>query len=79
MLLHQLFINRDNIFRKFLRHITPNFIKRLFFNSGIIERINQINAKKMDYEKLTEEDRELVSDYFKEDLKKLKQEFDITF
>jgi hypothetical protein len=79
MFLHRFFIDRNNSIRKFFGFITPVFIKKLIFNSGIIERINQLNAKKTNYTKLSEEDKKLVAPYFAKDLENLKKEFHITF
>lgn len=80
MFLHRFFINRNNSIRKFFGFITPIFFKKIVFNSGIIERINQLNAKKTNYyTKLTEKDKEMGTPYFAEDLNNLKEEFHITF
>ena len=79
MFIHQFFINRDQVFRKILRKIIPDSIKKRVFNSGLIEKIVHINRKQNSYPKLTEEERNIVSNYFVEDSEKLKQEYNITF
>ena len=79
MFLHRLFIDRDNLMRRFFRSITPDFIKQRIFTSGIIEKIKKINTKKKVYQVLNEEDRKKVMPYFTEDLEKLEKEFHITF
>ncbi|MDY6802143.1 MAG: sulfotransferase domain-containing protein [Bacteroidota bacterium] len=79
MFLHRFFIDRNNSIRKFFGFITPVFIKKIVFNSGIIEKINQLNTKETNYSKLSEEDKKMATPYFAEDLKNLKKEFDITF
>lgn len=79
MFLHRLFIDRENLIRKFIRFITPVFLKKLIFNSGIIEKVKRLNTKKTGYAKLSDEDKKMADPYFAEDLEKLKKEFDITF
>jgi len=79
MFLHRLFIDRENLIRKFIRFITPVFIKKLIFNSGIIENVKRLNTKKTGYAKLSDEDKKMADPYFAEDLEKLKKEFNITF
>ncbi|MFP4023313.1 MAG: sulfotransferase family protein [Thiohalospira sp.] len=79
MFLHRFFINRNNSIRKFFGFITPVFIKKIVFNSGIIEKVKRLNTKKTGYTKLSDEDKKMAEPYFAEDLEKLKKEFNITF
>ena len=79
MFLHRFIINRDNIFRKTLRKIFPDSVKKMIFNSELIKKINALNKKHTSYTSLSEKDRKVASKYFEEDLRKLKKEFNITF
>nr|MDA3953858.1 sulfotransferase domain-containing protein [Bacteroidales bacterium] len=79
MLLHKFLIDRNSKLRKFLAKIFPNSLKETIFNSGIIEKINNINKKANVYKPISKEDIEFVNNYFENDLKLLKDEFDISF
>ena len=79
MFLHRFLINRNNILRKTLRKIFPDSVKKIIFNSGLIEKIIGLNKKQTFYKSLSENDRKIALKYFEEDLKKLKNEFNITF
>ncbi|HAF30465.1 MAG TPA: hypothetical protein DCG75_15590 [Bacteroidales bacterium] len=79
MFLHQFFIDRDSKLRKMLSMLIPHSLKEKIFNSGIIERLKNINKKKTAYNPMLKEDNEFVKKYFEEDLQLLKTEFDIHF
>ncbi|NBC83662.1 MAG: hypothetical protein GVY19_09795 [Bacteroidetes bacterium] len=75
----QFLLNRDMGLRKFIRHYTPQKIKNLILNSSLVEKLHAVNRKKTGKEKLTDEERDKVNDYFKEDSKHLKALFGIDF
>ena len=79
MFLHKLLIDRNSKLRRILRNITPNSFKERIFNSGIIERLKNLNKKENLYKPISEDDKEFVKKYFGEDLQLLKDEFNISF
>ena len=79
MFLNRILVNRNHFIRRILRNFSPAALKSWFFNSRIIENIKQANKREKANYKLSDEDRNIVGKYFVDDLKKLKQEFHITF
>lgn len=70
-------LNRDHKLRRLIRWLTPGFMKRWVFGSGIVNKVHESNRRPELAEKLSDEDREIAMNYFKEDLKSLKEELGI--
>lgn len=79
MFLHKFLIDRNSKLRKILGKIFPNSLKEIIFNSGIIEKIKNLNKKENLYKPISEDDKEFVKKYFEKDLQLLKDEFNISF
>jgi len=77
--LRQILVNRNNPFRKILRKVFPSQIKYLIIKSGIIDFIHQLNKRKAQYLPLSPKERQIADKYFDKDLKRLKEEFNISF
>ncbi len=79
MFLHKFLIDRNSKLRKVLSNIFSNSFKEFIFNSGIIEKLKNLNKKVDLYKPISEDDKEFVKKYFEEDLQLLKDEFNISF
>jgi len=70
-------LNRDHKLRKAIRWLTPGFVKRWVFGSGVVDKVHKSNRKQQAADKLSTEEREIAMNYFREDLKSLKEDFGI--
>lgn len=76
--LQQLLLNRNHPLRKALTLLIRPF-RNLIIKSGIIDKIYAMNRKQVILPKLTPEEKKIVSPYFETDLKKLQDDWHITF
>lgn len=74
--LQQLLLNREHPLRRALTFFIRPF-RNLIIKSGIIDRIYALNKKQVQLPKLTPEERNSVSPYFEQDLKQLRDEWQI--
>ena len=63
--------------RKFIRWVTPTFLKKLIINSNVVDKIHDLNRKTSEYKPLDSDMYEKAMEFFKEDLKSLEQELGI--
>lgn len=75
----QFLLNRNLFFRKILRNIIPKKIKQNILKSGFVDKLHKLNKKNSDNSKISLEEFETAKKYFENDLKKLKQEYNIDF
>lgn len=73
----RLFIDRDHVVRRLLRRSVPRFMKNLIIGSGIVDRLHEANRIAQPAKPLTEEQVLKAREYFSEDLRLLKEEFQI--
>lgn len=76
--LESFLLNRDNKLRRVIRWLTPGFIKRWIFGSGLVDKLHQKNRKEQAAEKLEDTEHEIAMEYFRKDLNLLKEEFGIS-
>ncbi len=77
--LEQMLLNRNTAFRKVLRKTVPPILKKAIIRSRIVDKVHRINRKESQVEKLPEDCRKYLDDYFRQDLEMLEKEFDVTF
>lgn len=76
--LQQVLLNRNHPLRKGISFLIRPF-RNLIIKSGIIDKIYAMNRKQVVLPKLTPEEKKIVSPYFEKDLKKLQDDWRITF
>ncbi len=79
MRLEKLFMDRDNLPRRFIRKLTPRPVKNLIMRSGVVDKLHEANRKVQSVVPLSKEDIKMAMHYFKDDLQLLKKEFKIEF
>ncbi len=75
--LEKFLLNRDHKLRRALRWLTPGFLKRWIFGSGLVDKVHNSNRKQQEAEKLSPEEREVAMSYFKNDIESLEENFGI--
>lgn len=75
----QFLLNRNLFFRKILRNIIPKKIKQNILKSGFVDKLHKLNKKNSDNSKISLEEFETAKKYFENDLKNLKQKYNIDF
>jgi hypothetical protein len=70
-------LNRDHKLRRAIRWLTPSFVKRWIFGSGLVDKVHQSNRKQQEAEKLSTEERDIAMKYFRDDLRSLEDDFGI--
>jgi len=73
----QFLLNRDNPIRKFIRWAIPQFIKNIVIKSNVVDKLHDINRQQSEYSLLDDHTRKKASAFFKNDLQKLNEEFNI--
>jgi len=78
--LNQFLVNRDHPLRKLIsKPLQISFLRNIVLNSNVVEKIKSSNKKEEIYTPMTEQEKTFCTNYFSEDLKKLKEEFGINF
>lgn len=78
--IHQFLINRNHPLRKIVRvPLQAPLIKKLFLKANIVEKIKEANRKELNYQPMSEEERQFADNYFKKDKELLKQQFNVSF
>jgi hypothetical protein len=77
MKVERLFIDRDHFLRRALRKLVPRFLKNLIIGSGIVDKLHEANRKAQHSKPLSKEQAEKAQKFFSEDLRLLKEEFQI--
>ena len=78
--LNKFLVNRDHPVRKLIsKPLQISFLRNVILNSNVVEKIKSRNQQEMVYTEMTEKEKTFCQEYFKEDLQKLKEEFDIEF
>ncbi len=75
----QLLLNRNNFFRRLLRNIVPNFMKNFIFRSGMVDKIHNLNKTDANDIDISNNEIKFAEKYFEQDLKKLKEFYNIYF
>jgi hypothetical protein len=76
--IQQFLLNRNHPLRNVLRpFIKP--LKFIIINSGIINLLYKINKKEKGYIAITKEEKRIASEYYKKDLSKLTEQFNLSF
>lgn len=70
-------LNRDHFLRRMIRGITPGFVKRWIFGSGLVDRMHKTNRKNQESLPLDPMEREKAMKYFREDLEMLEKELGV--
>lgn len=78
-LLEQFLLNRELGSRKLLRNLIPSFVKDAIIKNFNIDRLHAMNRVEVMNEKLSDADRQIAEDYFKNDTMRLKETFGISF
>jgi len=73
--LERFLLDRDRFLRKVIRKAVPRFIRNMVIGTGVVDRLHAANRKFKPYEPLPVEKEEEARRYFEEDLRLLKQEF----
>ncbi len=73
----QFLLNRENPVRRFIRWIFPSFIKRMIINSGVVDKMHDLNRTSAEYKPLDPDTRQKAMAWFKDDLELLKNDFGI--
>lgn len=76
--LQQVLLNRNHPIRKGISFVIRPF-RNIIIKSGIIDKIYAMNRKQVELPKLTPEERRTVTPYFEKDMKKLQEDWHISF
>lgn len=76
--LQQFLLNRNNPIRKTISFILRPF-RNLVIKSGIIDKVYAMNKKQVVIQPLSPHEKEIATQYFKEDLAQLKKDYGISF
>ncbi len=77
--LQQFLLNRDTFGRKAIRKLVPSTVKNKIAGSGIVDKMHAANKQQTFNIAINENDRNIVEKYLEEDIRKLKNEFNIVF
>jgi hypothetical protein len=77
--MEELFMDRGNLPRRFIRKVTPRPLKNLIMRSGIVDKLHKANRREQSVVPLSKEDVKMAMQYFRDDLELLKREFHIEF
>ena len=77
MKLEKFLLDRDSVSRKFIRRVTPRFLKNLIMGSGVVDKLHDANRKEQSVTPLSKEEAEKAMRFFTNDLQLLKKEFGI--
>lgn len=78
--LNKFLVNRDHWMRKLIsKPLQIGILRNIVLNSNVVEKIKEKNKEEVTYKPMTLKEKEFCRDYFKEDLKKLKEDFEISF
>lgn len=78
--LNKFLVNREHPIRRLIsKPLQISFLRNIILNSNVVEKIKSSNKEELVYNDLTTEEKQFCSDYFKEDLIKLKEDFGIEF
>lgn len=77
--LEKFLLDRDLPMRKFIRDVTPRFLKNLIMESGVVDKLHESNRKEQILKPLERGEIERALTYFSDDLRLLKEKFDIEF
>ena len=78
--LNKFLVNRDHPIRKLIsKPLQISFLRNIILNSNVVEKIKSSNTQGFNYNNMTAEEIDFCNGYFKEDLRKLKEDFNIEF
>lgn len=78
--LNRFLVNRDHWLRRLIRKpLKSGLLRKIVLKSSVVDQIKMKNQQQMNYPPMTPEDKSFCETYFKEDLRKLKEDFDVSF
>lgn len=78
--LNRFLVNRDHWLRRLIRTpLKSGPLRKVVLKSSVVEQIKMKNQQQMSYPPMTPEEKSFCEAYFKEDLRKLKEDFDLSF
>ena len=78
--LNQFLVNRDHWLRRLVRWpLKFGPLRKLVLQSSVVDKVKRKNQQSANYSPMTIEEREFCNVYFKDDLRKLKEDFGISF
>ncbi len=77
--LEQFFLDRDKTLRKFLRKNLPEKLKLKILKSGLIDTLHKLNKSNVIENKMNTEEKIFAEKYLADDMKLLKEKFNISF
>lgn len=77
--IQQIIVNRNNPIRLFIKKIVPRGTNKLLIKSGIIKKLDSLNKHEKSYKKITEDEYSYAYNILENDIKNLKNEFNINF
>ncbi len=75
--LEQILLNRDLFIRRLTRKLFPEKLKQKIFDSGIIDKLHNINKANKPQKKISKKEKQYAQNLFSEDLHKLNDFFNI--
>ncbi len=78
--LNQFLANRDHWLRKLIsKPLQISFLRKIVLNSKVVDTIKNSNKEEMVYQPMTEKEITFCKNYFREDLKKLAEDYQVDF
>ncbi len=78
--LNNFLVNRNHLLRKLVRlPLQVSFLRKMVLNSSAIDKVKESNRSEMKYALMSSEEKAFCTNYFKDDLEKLKAEFGVSF
>ncbi len=77
--LEQILLNRNRPLRKLFRKAAPSFLKKAIIRSGVVDSLHRINRQKANAERMPDNCRKYMDEYFRKDLEDLERDFGVRF